>query len=100
MGVDKIMTDIEKQHEIDLLNTKDDNRDSSITLWGVLILCGLFIVGLFVGEFGYNKNYLTPELIHSLGGFLLGSALMCIVQGLFQKQVGKSKPNGSGGIKP
>lgn len=93
------MRDIEKQHEIDLLNTKDDNRDSSITLWGVLLLCGLFIVGLFVGEFAFNKKYLTPELIHSLGGFLLGSALMCIVQGLFQKQAGKSKTSGNGGTK-
>lgn len=66
------------------IKVRDAAKDSSRVINGVLILCGGFIGGLFAGDLFFEKNYMTPEIIHSIGGFLIGSCLTAIVTSFFQ----------------
>ena len=69
---------------IEEIKVRDAAKDSSRVIWGVLTLCGIFLGGLFIGDLFFDKNYMTPEIIHSIGGFLVGSCLVSIVTSFFQ----------------
>lgn len=66
------------------IKVRDAAKDSSTVIWGVFILCFLFLLGLFVGDIAFGKNYMTPEIVHSVLSFLIGSCLTAIVTSFFQ----------------
>ena len=69
---------------LDEIKVRDAAKDSSTVIWGVFALCALFLGGLFIGDIAFGKNYLTPEIIHSVLSFLVGSCLTAIVTSFFQ----------------
>ena len=80
-----------KPQTIEEIKVRDDAKDSSIILKGVLFLTGFFLLGLFIGDFFFGQTYLTPEIIGGICGFLMGSALTTIVQGHFSKKMNLQK---------
>lgn len=50
-----------------LFRAENNNEyDSSLRLWGGLIIFSMICVGMFIGDFYFDKGYLTPELLHSV----------------------------------
>ena len=50
---------------------KSDDLDSTVTNLGIFFICFGIIACLFISDWFFNKNYLTPTLI----GILIGTPL-------------------------
>ncbi|MCY4584387.1 MAG: hypothetical protein OXE50_16575 [Chloroflexi bacterium] len=60
------------RERLDEIQVKDDAKDRTLILWGILVLAGLYLLGLLIGDLFYDKNFLTPEINHTIIGFIFG----------------------------
>ena len=70
------------------IKLKDEAKDTSSIIRGVFLISGGFLLGLFIGDFWFSKDYLTAEIIHTVIGFILGSCLSPIITSFFGKKIG------------
>ena len=61
-----------KELSIEEIRIKDQARDSTIITLGILIIFGVIISALFVGDFFFGKTYITEALIHTIVAFPAG----------------------------
>lgn len=87
------------------IKLRDEAKDTTLLTRGILLILGAFLTGLFIGDFFFKTDYLTPEIIHTVFGFI-GGVLTMIVNSHFQKkgttmnQNGTNGTNGTNGQKP
>ena len=63
---------MEKERSIEEIRIKDQARDSTIITLGILLIFGVILLGLFVGDLFFGKEYLTEALIHTIVAFPAG----------------------------
>ena len=63
---------MDNEKSIEEIRIKDQARDSTIITLGILLIFGVILVGLFVGDLFFNKDYLTEALIHTIVAFPAG----------------------------
>ena len=63
---------MEKERSIEEIRIKDQARDSTIITLGILLIFGVTLVGLFIGDLFFDKDYLTEALIHTIIAFPAG----------------------------
>ena len=57
---------------IEEIRIKDQARDSTIITVGILSIFSITLLGLFVGDLFFGKDYLTEALIHTIVAFPAG----------------------------
>lgn len=62
----------EKGRSLEEIRLKDQARDSTIITAGILLIFGLILLGLFIGDLFFGKQYLTEALIHTIVAFPAG----------------------------
>ena len=63
---------MEKERSIEEIRIKDQARDSTIITLGILLIFGVTLIGLFIGDLFFDKDYLTEALIHTIVAFPAG----------------------------
>ena len=81
----------------------DRERDSTTTLWGVLIIFESLVILLFISEWFFRGERPEPYLDPMLIGILIGASsnwITAAVKDFFEKKSAKTAQNGDGSPPP
>ena len=87
---------MEKERTLEEIRIKDQARDSTIITLGILIIFGVILTGLFIGDLFFGKAYLTEALIHTIVAFPAGWIGHAVTSFFVEKAKAKMTQNGGG----
>ncbi len=86
------MFDKNDNANLEEIQVRDDAKDRTLILWGILVLAGAYLAGLLIGDLFYGKSFLTPEINHTIIGFIFG-VMTTLATAIAGKKMGQILPN-------